>query len=510
MDALKLTHPRTLLVALLVVAVTLVLSFYTNGRHVAYTTDSLIYHDLASNMLAGHFGYMTNLESDDPPILPMTRWPPLYPAAWSIAAKLSGQELDGVIHAMSVALQVITTLTLFWAGVAITGSAPCAALITMMYGILPSSQSLFAYAWSETLFLPMVIVAMALTLRHANEPRLGFLLGAAVLVGLANLTRYVGVVFIPMLAFSVLVFSNRSWVLRFRDAAIATAVSTLVVLPLWLRNWSLSGHIAGSGRGGRGDPARLLQDSAQLFEFFGDSIFAFDKMYKAVLQVPLVIVLCIAVLLAANRNGFGLLREKRMLLPAAWGAGYLAFLLLTRLLAKEVDFDLRMNAVAAPFILLALGLPVLATFKSPNVVGLRVLIGVVGALVIYSGLSVARDVHAQRARDEDARWPSTSAQHFRDMSRSSELSAWVVSALAQTPRDDLVLTTYRPLYLRYLGWKRSHAISSDEECVAGVTRADHGTILVDNPYSKERARLCVASAPGWRVVALWHAADGPL
>src|SRR6185295_2062343 len=152
-------HLICMLVAGLLVMAVLSLSLYASGKHVAFTTDSLLYRDIGQHLLSGQYRYVSNLVSETPESISLVKWPPLYPAVWASAATLSSGGFDGAILGLQLMLLAMTTLTFFWAGMVVTGSLPVAAVLTLLNACLPSTQLIFGYAWSETLFMPLTIAA---------------------------------------------------------------------------------------------------------------------------------------------------------------------------------------------------------------------------------------------------------------------------------------------------------------------------------------------------------------
>ena len=153
--------------------------------------DATIYLTSARNLLEGRgLGW---IEADGSfRMLPYT--PPFYPLALS-GVGLFAADLVAGARWLNVAL---FGLTVFLMGVffyRFSGQAWLAVLLGGFLALSPVIVNVQVWAMSEPLFLLLGFTGLMLVLEYLERPSLSALAGAAVLCGLALLTRYIGVAF---------------------------------------------------------------------------------------------------------------------------------------------------------------------------------------------------------------------------------------------------------------------------------------------------------------------------
>ena len=135
-------------------------------------------------------------------------WPSGYPALWASVARLGNIPIDDVPSLLNPVLLGITTLTIFWIGCLVTGQPVIAFVVATVSAFVPSNMIVFGHAWSETAFIPLLLLAYAAFWKYrVSHKSLLWLTIAAICIGLANWIRYAGVVFYPIFFVSVLAFS---------------------------------------------------------------------------------------------------------------------------------------------------------------------------------------------------------------------------------------------------------------------------------------------------------------
>jgi hypothetical protein len=175
--------------------------------------DAVFYVGTARNWLGGQ-GF-----TPPPGVPPLAHFPPLFSV---VLAAFGGDPLSTARVVNAVCLAGIVVLV----GVVVrsrTGSVVAAVLAAAAVDLLALSAS----ALSEPLFILLALAGLAVLAAHLERPRPALLAGAAVLVGAALLTRYVGV------ALVVAGVAGLAWRRRWWDAAVFGAVSMAPVVA-WL------------------------------------------------------------------------------------------------------------------------------------------------------------------------------------------------------------------------------------------------------------------------------------
>ncbi|CAN5819658.1 hypothetical protein BH23GEM7_BH23GEM7_03580 [soil metagenome] len=230
---------RLILLSLLGLAILGVLAILFATRNgIGLSTDSVVYIDSARRLVRGD-GFTGGFTGH---VGPITHWPPLYPSALAALALLG---LDPLVGAR------ILALLLFGANVFVVGwlvwrhgSGGILPALASSLLVLVSADLLeiHSWGWSEPLFLLLCALGLhhlALYLAHPHRRRR--LIAAAAFVGLAALTRYLGVTVIMAGGLAILWLAPGRWLRRGVDALLFGVLST-VPLALWmLRNLLLSG-----------------------------------------------------------------------------------------------------------------------------------------------------------------------------------------------------------------------------------------------------------------------------
>lgn len=491
---------RLSLIVLVMLAAVLGLMQYATGGRVAYTMDSLTYRDAALQFLSGHPMQATNVFSPVPEFQPLVHWPPAYPALWAATLSLGSGDIDKVSSLLNPMLLAITSLSIFWICWMVTGRAVIAGIMGIVNAFTPMSMIVYGHAWSETLFISLLLLAYAAFWKYRiSREKIIWLAVAAVLIGSSNWVRYAGVIFRPLLGFSVFTASGSVVGKRIAHAAGAMLLGAAVAGPLWLRNWQLTGNISGSSRGGVTRVDRFFEDMTTILDLFEHSFFAFSMVLRANLEVPILIAAAFVAYKAFRRSGIQWLRPPEIWLPLVWLTGYLMFLLYARKVQVTVDLDLRMLAVGFPFLLLAMAPAVSAAFSERSLETRKVLMVLLLGLLVYAGLDQAQRVHQSYASDGIPRWRSNFGLGFRDLRDTSPISRALKESIGPVNSSTVVLTDYRALYLRYLTGAKVY--SPGNGCAYWQDVPNGGTLFIGAAKLPEWALNCLEEKPRWRL--LW-------
>lgn len=492
----------TLVYATIAVVAALSLMLYVTGGRVAYTMDSLTYRDAALNFLAGHPMQATNVSAELPERVPSLQWPPAYPALWALMAFVSGADIDAIPAALNLVLLAITSLSLFWIGLQVSGRPGIAAIAPIANAFFPANMAVFGHAWSETLFIPLLLLAYAAFWEYRRSPeRLFWLAIAAICIGAANWVRYAGVVFLPLLALMIVMASRATLSKRILHAGATTLLSMLLVAPLWFHNWQLTGNISGSLRGGPARHSRLLDDAGAMWDLFVQPLFSFSMVLMANLAIPLLALMAFVLVRSLRRHSYKLVQLPETWLPLICMAAYLVFLLYARTIQQTIDMDLRMLAIATPFLFLATVPAINASLTGPRLDAAIVLVAVLFFMVVHSGFSEGQRIHNNYAAANAPGWRATFGLGYRDLSSTSPKSRALKASIGPLAPSTLLLTDYRALYIRYLTGAQAYAIPTvDDSCAPWLGSHDDGLFLIGQQESRVWAAHCLNWNPRWRIL----------
>lgn len=479
----------------------LAMAIFASGWHIAYTMDSLTYRDAASHMLAGNPWQATNVFSASPSSIPLLQWPPLYPALWATASLLSNHNLDTAIPFLNWGLLAITSLLFYLGSLQANARPHIAACLTILHGSVLPVMVVFGSAWSETLFIPLVTAAyVMLTIYRRHPAQYIWLIGAALMVGAANWVRYAGVVFIPLLGLTLLSFTELSKQTRFRSLALAALTTLVSVSPLWLHNWLLTGMISGSARGGQISPQRIVSDWHTLIDLVAKSLFAFDTVLEALLTWPLLGLAVYVLVRLFRQRGALPLYDHKIWLPCLWGGAYLVFLFYARIVQQGIDFDLRMLAITVPFFFLASVPAVNASFGTSRIDAPKLLVLSLFSLTLWSAFCQTSETKENLASQGASSWPSTFSLVFHDLNRTSESSRQLEKTVTDSGTPQIILTDYRPLYLRYLTDIPAYAFTEVTVCKNWLQQYNNGVLLIQAPGNIALAKNCLTSNETWKLL----------
>jgi len=203
----------------------------------AFSADSVYYMAAAHNLLAGQGFRMPNGEV-------LASWPPLYP---SLLAALKFCRLDYIVSTRCISAATFG-ITGFLAGLwVLKYSQRLFLAVLCMVAILCSKPLtwVFCYAWSETIFLALLMMFFLILPSVIKRPTIKWALVLALITTAVSLTRYVGGVLVVLVVLLFLVNRKHTFPKRVGFAAFFGIVSALP-LALWLlRNWVLTGTLAG-------------------------------------------------------------------------------------------------------------------------------------------------------------------------------------------------------------------------------------------------------------------------
>jgi len=219
-----------LLGGLCVLGVTAVwLMLYVTPFGIGIWLDSLHYVSAAESFMNGlGFGRVSGCGS----FKPMTHYPPFYSLTLAIFSPIGLSP----IRAARVISALCFGATVLLSGIAIYKINRNYVLALLGAGLVlisPITLKTFSWALSEPLFVPLILAGLLLLANYFEKQRLLYLIGAGGLLGMAFLTRYVGIAFIVS-AGIILFFDHRiDMKQKLRDITLLGVLSIGPVI-LWL------------------------------------------------------------------------------------------------------------------------------------------------------------------------------------------------------------------------------------------------------------------------------------
>ena len=199
--------------------------------------DSAIYVAVARNLLGGRG---LSVSFDPGQFVPLTHYPPLYPAVLA-GVGLSGIDpvdgtrwLDAVLFAANV---VMTGMLVYFA----TRSTGAAVLTALLFMSAPPMVLVHTMAWSEPLFIACEISSLLFLACYLKEPHVKTLAAAALAAALAWLARYAGVALVATGALAIAWHGHGSWKKNLTRSAVFALLSCSPMAAWLMRNYLVGG-----------------------------------------------------------------------------------------------------------------------------------------------------------------------------------------------------------------------------------------------------------------------------
>lgn len=333
------------LASALVVAFAVVI--YLTPFGAAVSPDSILYLDIATHIYNGQGVTSTDYalaHAGESRAVPNTTWPPLYAALLAVSATQPGVASAAIWSALLLAatlffVQRILSSFLSWP-LATVAALPLAVAVPML--------TIHTFAWSEQLFIAILVALLLVTRSYLSSDDAGGRRRAialiALLLVLAFYTRYIGLLFVPLLPL-LYVWSGRprSLLPVFLAAGVACA---LAILALLTYNLHVSGSLTGTTRQVANttlfEQLRSL-GSALIPLFLGGDSLARIALFAAGAAAGLLY------LLSDARVSARLQRESTACLALGLALYYLACILALRSVVAFDEIDVRLIGVVVPY-----------------------------------------------------------------------------------------------------------------------------------------------------------------
>jgi hypothetical protein len=220
------------------------LVLYATSLGVMIQDDSGTYLELARNVRDGQ-GLVEI--SPDGQRSPLVVFPPLYPLALAAGSIVRADPVEWSRYLNCVALACLIAI----AGRIIWQQTRSRAAVALGLALLLTSRpvlGMYTRMLSETLFVPLTIAALWLIVGHGSAGGKGRwrLILAALLMAAAALTRYAGIVLVPLALAAILSARQRTWRARIIDA-----VLLLLIVGVAMETWALRSQSQNRPLGGR-------------------------------------------------------------------------------------------------------------------------------------------------------------------------------------------------------------------------------------------------------------------
>ncbi len=209
---------------------------------VIFSGDSMFYVEGARNLLAGH-GYSAGIPPQ--PLYPIVTFPPLY------SIVIAGAEIlvrDPYAAARWVSIfcfagSVFLLCLLVWRVTG--GNFPAGLAAGLIFFVNPDLLGVFTKGFSETIFIPLGLAGQIALVEFAIRDRRGWLIGAALCMGLAAVARYSGLVWIAAGICTLLLCARGEGRAMSRKAFLFLLIAMLPTFALTIRNRMVSDRVAG-------------------------------------------------------------------------------------------------------------------------------------------------------------------------------------------------------------------------------------------------------------------------
>lgn len=364
----------------------------------ATTPDSLNYFDVSHNIRSGKGVVLTNYEyfnKDD--YIPLTKWPPLYPIFLSLFS-------SGVIHDSPIQIRyanifliILLTTILFLTIRTITDDLT-AFIATLLLIINQAVLTVYTYAWSETLFIPVIILSFTVSIRviiKDDEKKKGwYYLGIATILAItAFYIRYVAVFIIPSLIFGVF-FTQNTLKIKLKKSALITSIFLVGISPLLITYKLLGESFSGTVR-----PESRFSTTEVVLSF----LWEFPRLFipkngwilTGIFIMLLGFIVCLGIYSRHAHRWIDNTKELKgihlSLLGLIWTGSYLFTIILLR---TQVEFDsigVRLLSPVVPFIIFSTALTIKSLFTMSNKILKRLVVSsalLVVMCCVYFGVNL--------------------------------------------------------------------------------------------------------------------------
>lgn len=398
-----------------------------SSPHPGVSVDSGEYLAVADGLRSGHGLTMPYVGYDEAyrivtpgERIPMTQFPPLYPAVLAGTAEVAGISLEAAARALGVLAFGAFVLL----GAYLVWRARRSILFTALGGALllaPDLVTIHAMAWSEQLMLVALVGAVLFAARLVERRASADLVGLGLCCIASSMARFAGVSSIVAGAVVVAIAYGGPASARTRRAILFAAVTVAPTIAWFVRNSVVTGAVSEKEAAWHPPSLTVLGQAAQTI---GGWVVPWRP---ATMAAGIAIAAAVAVLVARRRDvvrrvGRGSITDVCVL----FGAAYALFLVLARtLMDQNIPFDTRLLSPLEALLSISLCIAVAGRARSNR----RNL--AFAAVVVLAVASLARGAVLSARFSE-----TTVAAYTSDRWRTSETLAYA----RELPRATRVIT----------------------------------------------------------------------
>jgi hypothetical protein len=350
----------------------------------ATTPDSISYLFAAQHFAQGDGLIVPDFDMNSKTLRkPLTAWPFLYPTvlSWFVDG---GNWFTKHVNILNGFL--LSSLVVLFSAFLLKLTEPFYALLAGILLLFSSAMlTVYTYVWSETLFIPLVLISFGCCLRFLQNEKTAYLLASSIFLALAIYTRYIGVIFI-IPTFLMMFCSGIKKSKKIKYILIYGIIIFIAFTPILVRNVVSVGQLNGVVRDPSvtGFTSNFMQMSSILdLHLLGlrEKIGGFSLLLLTALLFFIKI---------QERVKHADAKQSFLMKTAGWSIIYALIYLFALVLLRSWknfdEIDTRLISPAIPFILLALAM--LFTIKDYGRVmaAVRILVMVWSVILVFFGL----------------------------------------------------------------------------------------------------------------------------
>ncbi len=300
--------------------------------------DAVIYIDAARHILRGE-GLVVSIEGVNRPLV---QYPPGFPAAVAGIAGLTGLDEIRAAGVLNAVLLGVTTLGVGSLCLVCTKNRSLSLLCASLYLFNPSTVYVHIWAWSEPLFVALLLAALWTLRLHLLTGRLAPYILCGITVGLSVMVRYVGLALIPAWVLASLHSNGRGRPPRFVHIALFGALAAGPFALLTARNLALASTATGRSLAMHPPSFEIFYEGMWTVagEWLQPTVLGLQTRWTALIWLALLAATLVSLRREANqpRMPDGLIECVFL-----FGLTYLALLLITTMVADaSTRFDTRL------------------------------------------------------------------------------------------------------------------------------------------------------------------------
>jgi hypothetical protein len=246
-----MTKKHLLALCIIPVAASLMTWYATQPHRVGVSPDTQAFLNVAHHLQAGQgFSAYYPLYSDHSD--PLGAWPPVFPALIWTGMPFGIHPLD-TAWAVNLLLLAVNLWLAGWIVARSRRSVMAGLVIQALLALNTQWRGYFVWGISEPLFMLLVNLAILYMLKYIGSGRLNSLIWSAIAIGLSEVTRYIGGVYIPIFAGIVLLLGPGKLMERVNATARFTIIAMVVPVVWAVRNYLRLTHVSVSDGGSWAD-----------------------------------------------------------------------------------------------------------------------------------------------------------------------------------------------------------------------------------------------------------------